>query len=60
MILFCVMSLCLGESGLLEQNFLYFLLLKGFFKNVMEYALPEATVVAKWECAWNGIRIRTL
>ncbi len=21
----------------------------------MEYALPEATIGAKWECVWNGI-----
>ena len=20
----------------------------------MEYALPEATIGAKWECVWNG------
>ncbi len=30
---------------------------KGLFKNVMEYALPEATIGVKWECVWNGFRV---
>ncbi len=49
------MSLCLGKKLLQVLIFFDFFLLKCFFKNVMEYALPEATIGAKWECVWNGI-----
>jgi hypothetical protein len=34
--------------------FFIFFLLKSFFKNVMEYALPETTIGVKWKCVWNG------
>jgi len=35
----------LWEKAFPKTNLLYF-----FFKNVMEYALPEATIGAKWKC----------
>jgi len=44
----------LWEKAFLPSNLLYFFLSKRFFKNVMEYALPEATIGVKWECVWNG------
>ncbi len=52
--MFCVMSLCFGKSFLPKQKFFDFFLSKSFFKNVMEYALPETTIGVKWECVWNG------
>ena len=43
------------KAKLLSQIFFDFFLSKNFFKNVIEYSLPEATVGVKWECVWNEI-----
>ena len=51
------MSLCFGKSEVSTSIFFDFFLSKSFLKNVMEYALPEATIGVKWECVWNGIYI---
>jgi hypothetical protein len=47
--------LCFWEKSMGPQNASLIFLLKCFFKNVMEYALPETTIGAKWKCVWNGL-----
>ena len=43
-IMFCVMSLCFGKKAKLKPIFIDFFPYQIFFKNVMEYALPEAVL----------------
>ncbi len=47
-------SLCFGKSEVYTSIFFDFFLSKSFFKNVMEYALPEVTIGVKRECVCNG------
>lgn len=30
---------------------------KNYLKERVKYALPEATIGAKWQCVWNGVSL---